>query len=140
MRVPYTQIDPPVRALVRVLNGFLGIHTVGSCGGHVTPGPVGNPAGQWDVSFAVDHTEDGWYALEWLAWITQDSWRAGKHVSIIVRAAPPYLNTPGATLFFTLSGDTHSEAGQDPDELAARIQQQKAKCYYTPAQWAAMPS
>jgi hypothetical protein len=140
VRVPYAQLDLPVRALVRILNGFPGIHTVASCGGHETPGPAGNPAGQWEVRFTVDHAEDGWYALEWLAWITQDARQAGKHVSIRVSAAPPYLNTPGESLFFTLYGDTHGEAGQDPDELAAWIKQQKAECYYTPAEWAARPS
>ena len=126
-------LDPNIRPLVAVLNSFEGIHTVGSCGGHPNPRPGQDPEGSWSVSFYVDHSEDGWVALEWLVWLINNDYRRGGHdVFLGPYAPPPYLNTPGACLTFHLRG--HNE---DPEALAQWTEQQKAECYYTPAEWAA---
>lgn len=80
-RVPYRELDPNIVALVRVLNRFPGIHTIGSCGGHEDPAPYQVAAGEWWVLFEVDHTEPGWVSLEFLSWvINHEGGRAGSAV------------------------------------------------------------
>jgi len=126
-------LDPNIRTLVQVLNGFEGIHTTGSCGGHPNPEPYQQPEGSWDVTFRVDHTEEGWWALEWLTWLVHGTLYAGAFpVHLMPTAAPPYLNTPGQCLQFYLVG-----IGADPEAFAAHVEQAKAEYYCTPAEWAA---
>jgi len=114
--VPYDELDPNVRELVRVLNETLGLETTGSCGGHENPNPAQQSAGQWLVTIDRPYTEDGWMDFEFLAWFVNDARRAGAGINLIAAAYPPWLNEPGTTLYFALFGweDT-------PDEWAARI-------------------
>lgn len=130
-KAPYAQLDPPIRALVRVLNSFAGITTIGSCGGHAVPAnPSQAAADEWWITFSVDRSEDGWFALEWLAWCVRDCARAGGPVDLTPTAPPPWLNTPGQGLRFQLDGYQ-----QDPDALAAHIRRLKRETFVTPAQW-----
>src|SRR3954451_23348932 len=109
---PVSDLDPNIVSLVEALNSFKGITTVGSCGGHVDPGPAQRPAGEWTVTFMLGPTDDGWRALEFLAWlVNNDSRRSGSKVHLEPFAPPPYLNTPGECLVFRLSG----WGGEDPE-------------------------
>ena len=40
MEVPYDELDENIVNLVRAVNSFPGIFTVGSCGGHPNPEPI----------------------------------------------------------------------------------------------------
>ena len=66
-KAPYAQLDQNIIELCRALNSFTGIRTIGSCGGHENPASYQLPAGAWHVLFRVEHDDDGWYALEFLA-------------------------------------------------------------------------
>jgi hypothetical protein len=106
-------LDPPIRNLVAVLNRFRGIRTSGSCGGHEIPQPWQDGPGEWHVGFHVAHSEHGWRALEFLAWIAQDAQSGGHQLVILATAPPPYLNRPGRSLAFVLRGfdeDAHAWA------------------------------
>ena len=67
--VPYGELDSNVLNLVRALNAFAGIKTIGSCGGHREPGQAQAREGSWWVTFEIEHSEDGGFALEFLAWL-----------------------------------------------------------------------
>lgn len=122
-------IDPNIRRLCAALNRFEGIETIGSCGGHENPQECQAPAGSWWVTFGVAHTEDGWRALEFLAWlINNDYARAGRHVICYPEAAPPYLNHPGHMLRFALEGQDN----EDPNALAAWINKLRRQFYVPP--------
>jgi len=110
-------IDPPVQRLVGALNAFDGIETIGSCGGHPAPLRGGQwAAGSWYVKFRVDKNAHGWRALEFLAWLVNNSYqRNNHHVTLLYPIAPPpFLNTPGEVLAFALEGYD----GEGPDALA----------------------
>lgn len=118
MTVPYDEIDPNIAALVRALNAFEGVTTVGSCGGHEEPTGGGWPAGCFYVKFTVDRSDAAWLALEFLTWaINHDG--GGDPVQLVMDAYPPFMNTPGEMLSFIVEG----RAGADPDRLAAWIEQ-----------------
>jgi hypothetical protein len=127
--INWADIDVNVRALVRVLNGFDGITTISSCGGHENPtSPVQWDAGTWQVSFEIDRSEDGWFALEFLAWlINHNVGRGIWKVLLVPDAVPPYLNYPGHCLFFRLQGD-----GTDPEQFATYIVTSRDDCYVSP--------
>jgi len=136
--IPYDLLDPNIVALVRTLNMFEGLRTVGSCGGHENPGAGQWPPGEWVITFKADHTEEGWFALEFLTWAIQDyhpSRPGGRHlVRLSLNAFPPYLNTPGEVLCFYLHGLKDAEGfTSDPDELATWIAQVKEEAYISPA-------
>ena len=109
-QIPYDELDANMVKLVRVLNSYPGVTTIGSCGGHEEPRkPV-----QWRAGT--------WYVLEFLAWAinndaarTLDSWDS---LALLPKAAPPFLNTPGDMLSFVLE----SYKGQDPYDLAAFLE------------------
>jgi hypothetical protein len=109
-------IDPKIRKLVRALNSFDAVFTIGSCGGHPPPLKGGQWAdGTWYVKFNLEHNTRGWRALEFLAWlINRDYARAGRHVELYPTAPPPYLNGPGQVLSFALEGFD----AEDPDAVA----------------------
>lgn len=100
--VPYEEIDINVRSLVEIINRFPGLHTIDSCGGHASPAPYQEPEGHWRIGLEVDHTEEGWRSLEFLAWAASDFRRAGHTITLEAVSKPPYINTPGRCLTFGL--------------------------------------
>jgi len=127
-----TKIDANLVSLITELNAFQGIETFGSCGGHTSPA-----RGQWEkgtfyIKFRVARNDDGYYALEFLAWlINHDYSRAEKVGSVILfpEAAPPWMNTPGKSLCYILEG--HRDA--DPRDLAHTIARLREH-YVSPAE------
>jgi hypothetical protein len=61
----------------------------------------GDPTPGW-VKFGLQHSELGWRALEFLAWVFEDLTRAGRHILFFPPSAPPHLNTPGRCLAFAV--------------------------------------
>jgi hypothetical protein len=102
--IDYSKIDPSIRELVRALNAFPGVTTIGSCGGHPDPGPSQWPEGSWYVKMKFDQTEEGWMALEFLAWAINRDYSSVHKVILLPTSAPPYLNRPGHMLAFALEG------------------------------------
>jgi hypothetical protein len=79
--------------------------------------------------FIVQQTDHGWFALEFLAWATNnDDRRGGHHVLLLPIAPPPYLNEPGRSLQFVIEGS----AGANATVLAARLDQLRAESYVAP--------
>ena len=122
-QIPYNELDANMINLVRALNSYPGVTTIGSCGGHEEPLKPGQwSAGTWYVKFDISKDRLGWYVLEFLAWaINNDAARtlaSWDHLVLLPKAAPPYLNTPGDMLSFVLE----SYNGQDPDDLAAFLE------------------
>lgn len=127
-KAPYKELDPNIVKLVRVLNSFDGIQTIGSCGGHPDPKPYQRPEGSWGVVFRVEHSEDGWFALEFLTWFINNSMASSHRVRLSAQSAPPYLNTPGMTLYFALDGQD-----VEADWLAKELRLAKRGLYVSPA-------
>lgn len=101
----YASLDPNIAPLVKALNSFRGVQTIGSCGGHAEPKGGQWEEGTWYVKFEVAKTEEGCYALEFLAWIVNcDGKRAGTPVYLYPYAPPPQLNPPGELLSYCLEG------------------------------------
>jgi hypothetical protein len=123
-------IDASILQLVEALNAFAGVHTIGSCGGHPEPLKGGQwPAGSWYVKFRVEQSEPGWRALEFLAWLINNAYQRDEHhVTLYPTAPPPYLNTPGQVLAFALEGYD----GEDPNQLADRMDHIRASAYIPP--------
>jgi hypothetical protein len=127
-RATRATIEPGIRKLVRALNSFEGLQTVDSCEGHANRG---DEWARWEVCFSVEHSERGWFALEFVAWIFNDCRHAGKSASLWATAPPPYLNGPGDSLFFQVEGDLET----NPDELAAFLMREKRRVF-TLERWA----
>lgn len=129
--VPYDELDQNILSLVKALNAFDGITTVGSCGGHQNANVrYQNEEGTWYVSFDADHTEDGWFALEFIAWVVRDWGRGGHNGTLEATSLPPYLNEPGSCLRFVLEGWGH----EVPDELAKFIDDLREEFYISPTE------
>src|SRR5215203_2556084 len=109
-QIPYDELDKNIVELVRFLNSFDGVFTVGSCGGHTDPKPGQTPANEWLVIFKLEFIDGqvslgGWLALEFLTWaINNDLRRGGFDVRLMSFSAPPYLNEPGQTINFGIEG------------------------------------
>lgn len=106
-QIPYDELDSNIVGLVRALNKYPGVITVGSCGGHEPPlQPSQWLAGSWYVKFDIVPDRTGWYVLEHLAWAINEDCRllGNQHVILMPIAAPPYLNTPGRCLAFVIEG------------------------------------
>lgn len=114
--VPYRDLDPNIVSLVRALNRYPGVETLGSCGGHeVTTNESQWEAGTWYVKFTLPWDRTGWYVMEHLAWAINNDYSRGDHKVIFMpKSPPPFLNTPGECLAFVIEGF----GGEDPDELA----------------------
>ena len=135
-RVPYKELDPAIVPLVRALNRFPAVHTLGSCGGHDEPEIGKAGPGMWWVTFEVDHTQAGWVSLEFLAWVIYRSLSAP--ITLRPDAYPPFLNWPGRELRFVLELSELSEpSGMDvfcvetPAGLAKWLTDVKKEFYVT---------
>jgi hypothetical protein len=63
-------LDPTIVTLVRSLHAFGGIRTLGSAGLLADASAHQTGVGTWSVLFQVAHTAAGWFALEFLAWLS----------------------------------------------------------------------
>ena len=127
------ELDSNIVSLVEALNAFDGITTIGSCGGHPNPKPGQWDEGTWYIKFEVAHSEEGWFALEFVAWFVMDYIRAGHHIELYPKAPPPWWNTPGRCLSFALEG----EFGEDPNAVARWLNTAREEHYISPADLAA---
>jgi hypothetical protein len=120
--------DLNIRRLVAAINAFDGLTVIGGCGGHPDPQSDQWLEGSWYVMFTVQRTDQGWLALEFLAWAINNDYRRGGHqVLLSPIAPPPYLNQPGQALQFVIEGDASTSAA-----LAAWLNQLRAECYVAP--------
>jgi hypothetical protein len=129
---PTDEIDKNILPLVKALNEFEGVHTVGSCGGHENPSHGQWPAGTFYVKFDLDHTEHGWRALEFLAWFVNEVMANTEKgtATLMPVSPPPYLNTPGDCLSFVIEG--YREL--DPIKMAILLNRMRKQCYYAVGQ------
>ncbi len=98
--INYSELDANIAELVRALNAFSGIETIGSCGGHENPTEIQRSLGEWFVTFKVLHTQGGWRSLEYIAGVPLlDPHRT----SLTVHTSQPGHAT-GRALFFSLQG------------------------------------
>lgn len=110
------EIDENIKGLVKTLNKFKGLRTIGSCGGHEDAEGCKWPADRWYVKFVIEQRNPkAWIGLEFLAWAINHDYRCSHDVILFPDAPPPYLNEPGKVLTFNLEGYN----GEDPDDLAA---------------------
>ncbi len=120
------ELDLKLIALRLALDAFEGIVTSG--GGHPNPSPEQDPEEAWSVTFQVEPSPDGWFALEFLAWaINNDYVRGGHDVQLTLNSAPPYLNFPGKTMVFGVVG-----IQEDPQKLADNLHQLRELLYISP--------
>ena len=130
MKLP-KDIDKEILPLVKVLNSFPGVTTIGSCAGH--KGLKKQEGGRWPegsfyVKMLIDWTKEGYFSLEWLSWyIFCVIKRGGSEIFFNPFAPPPYLNTPGEMLSFVIEG-----YNIDLVDLAERIKNNKDEYFYTP--------
>ena len=121
-------LDRNVVHLVRILNSFPGIQTIGSCGGHPNPDPCQWSEGSFYVKFHVAWNAEGRLSLEFLAWLINDMvvrTTTKGNVLLLPVSPPPYLNDPGNCLCFVIEGSN----GADPEELAETMDEAKTKCF-----------
>ena len=119
----YHELDPNIVNLCKAINACDGLVTTRSCVGHQDPEPCQNPAGTWAVYFDVEHSQEGWFAMEFLTWaVTHYS---PVQARIETGALPPYVNNPGQCLYFVLEGKGA------PDQLAEWIGRQREGSYFS---------
>ena len=117
--IDYDALDSNMVSLVRALNAFPGVTTIGSCGGHENPSEIQRPLGEWFVTFRVAHTKGGWKSLEYIAGaVLLDPWRT----SLKVHTSQPGYAT-GRALFFGLEGWDYA----DPDRIATYLSRVRLK-------------
>lgn len=124
-------LDPNIRTLVKALNAFEGIQTIGSCGGHENPSPAQWDKGTFYVKFDVDWTTEGRFALEFLAWFFNDYCHKSDitgHVQLVPVAAAPFINTPGECLSFAVEGFNAA----DPELIGNRLNELRKTAYVEP--------
>ena len=125
----HESFDLNIRRLVAAIDAFEGLTVIGGCAGHPNPQPDQWPQGAWYVKFIVQQTDQGWFALEFLAWaINNDYRRDGHQVLLSPIAPPPYLNEPGQSLQFVIEGS----AGANATVLAMWLNRLRAECYFAP--------
>lgn len=111
------QLDANIVKLVDALNRYPGLKTIGSCGGHeaITNSSQWS-AGTWYVKFELSEDLTGRFVLEFLAWAINGDYRSnGNSVLFMPVSPPPFLNTSGKCLNYTVEGYDK----ENPDELAA---------------------
>ena len=123
--VPYDELDANVVELVRAINSFPGIYTVGSCGGHPNNQDFQSREGTFDIVLQLEvesmrPTEDAWLSLEFLVYIFNNVfYGTGIKVFVGPYSAPPHYNEPGSTITFRAGGE------ENPDEIAELLLDQK---------------
>ncbi len=123
-KLDYQDIDPNIRALVRALNSFPGVETIGSCGGHDNPGPGQEFAGCWRVSLVFKTPQ----VLEFFAWMINDDYPSP--VFLYPFAPPPQLNGFG-NLRYVIRGFK----GSDPDDLATFVVRMRDEEWPSAEEW-----
>lgn len=148
--IPYDEIDPPIRELVRLLNEeFSGVETIGSCGGHETPiSPASLPAKEWYVAFGLQPadpaaeialpTAQAWLDLEFLTWHINGR-LSDRGVDLVPFAPPPHLNEPGRMLRFEIHGWRGGEGGVEPDDLVATLRRDLKEIYTAGGEFPSAP-
>jgi hypothetical protein len=71
----HQSFDQNIRRLVAAINAFEGLTVIGGCAGHLDPQPDQWPEGAWYAMFTVQRTDEGWFALEFLAWTINNDYR-----------------------------------------------------------------
>jgi hypothetical protein len=144
---PYSELDPPVVALVRAINQLPGLYTTQSCGGHDEAlTPVSAPADEWWIGIGLAVVKRGedlvpipideaWLSFEFLAYVVGHHRRNGADIQLRASSNPPWLNNPGETLGFVLEGFRHGDRPYEPDDLADALVRDAIR-YYVPADFA----
>jgi hypothetical protein len=112
--------------LVRALNEFEGlIATVNT--GSICSRAATTKNREWSICVEIAQSEDGWFLLEFLAWlINNDFQQAGMDVRFVPYSRPPYLHIPGRNLMFVVEGACPA------DQVAVAIQRARKECYVPP--------
>jgi hypothetical protein len=113
--------------LVRALNEFDGLNATVNTGSiRARLGTTKNR--EWSICVEIAQSEDGWFLLEFLAWlINNDFQQAGMDVRFVPFSRPPYLHIPGRNLMFVVEGLCPA------DQVAVAIQRARKECYVPPA-------
>lgn len=99
------KLDKNIAPLVKEINAFPGLLTIGSCGGHRRPRLGQWDEGTWYVTFSAARTAAAHASLEFLAWlVNNDAQQANTPVTLYPFAYPPHLNEPGHMLRYHLEG------------------------------------
>ena len=88
------------------------------------------------VKFGLPKSENGWRALEFLAWAVDDLQNSGYRIRFVPTSPPPYLNSPGECLAFVIEVDLLAEgktALQASNFLQSWVNKYWSKCHLQPA-------
>ena len=112
--------------LVRALNEFEGLNATVNTGS-IRSRAATTKNGEWSICVQITQSEDGWFLLEFLAWlINNDFQQAGMDVRFVPYSRPPYLRIPGRNLMFVVEGACPA------DQVAVAIQRARKECYVPP--------
>lgn len=118
---PDRKLDANIVGLVKALNDFPTVVTLGSCGGHKRPEPGQLPEGSWYGTFKIELSRAGWLTLEFLSWLINKEVReAGGAVLLHPYAPPLYRVRPGEGLHFRLEAQGIARA-----DIAALINERR---------------
>lgn len=113
--------------LVRALNEFEGLNATVNTGS-VRSREGTSKNGEWSICVEIAQCDDGWFLLEFLAWlINNDFQQAGMDVRFMPYSRPPYLHIPGRNLLFVVEGVCPA------DQVAIAIQRARKECYVPPS-------
>lgn len=119
--------DRKILKLIRAFNEFPGVQ--GSCISGAGPRSRGIDKGEkgWTLSLNIEQNETGWFVLEFLGWlINNDFQKAGMNIQFLPNSQPPYLNFPGNTLVFEVSGTCSA------DQAADAVRRARKECFVAP--------
>ncbi len=138
----FDELDPPVRALVAVLNDLPCVQTIGSCGGHEVPiSGASLPADSWHVLLQLEPgdpdsevavpSRQAWLDLEFLTWHVNGPYGRweDRRVHLVGTAAPPFENEAGRMIVWELWGVRGEGDGVEPDEVAASLRRDLDELY-----------
>lgn len=113
--------------LVRALNEFDGMNATVNTGS-IRSRLETTKNKEWSICVEIAQSEDGWFLLEFLAWlINNDFQQAGMDVRFVPYSRPPYLHIPGRNLMFVVEGACPA------DQVAVAIQRARKECYVPPS-------